>query len=64
MQCAFCGRPIKAKSAWKGAGDSFYCGEFCAELGNDRDGANGAGGGAGAQVSHTYIARPSFEPAL
>ena len=30
MQCAFCGRPIKAKSAWKGAGDKFYCGEFCA----------------------------------
>lgn len=31
MQCAFCGRPIKAKSAWKGAGDNFYCGEFCAD---------------------------------
>jgi hypothetical protein len=31
MQCAFCGRPIKAKSAWKGAGDKFYCGEFCAD---------------------------------
>jgi hypothetical protein len=31
MQCAFCGRPIKAKSAWKGAGDTFYCGEFCAD---------------------------------
>ncbi len=31
MQCAFCGRPIKAKSAWKGTGDKFYCGEFCAD---------------------------------
>jgi hypothetical protein len=31
MQCAFCGRPIKAKSAWKGAHDQFYCSEFCAD---------------------------------
>jgi hypothetical protein len=31
MQCAFCGRSIKAKSAWKGARDNFYCGEFCAD---------------------------------
>ncbi len=31
MQCACCGRPIKAKSAWKGAGVQFYCSEFCAE---------------------------------
>ena len=31
MQCACCGRPIKAKSAWKGAGAQFYCSEFCAE---------------------------------
>ena len=31
MQCAFCGRPIKAKSAWKGASDQFYCSEFCAD---------------------------------
>ncbi len=30
MQCAFCGRPIKARSAWKGANEQFYCGEFCA----------------------------------
>jgi len=31
MQCAFCGRPIKAKSAWKGASEQFYCSEFCAD---------------------------------
>jgi len=31
MQCASCGRPIKAKSAWKGAGEQFYCSEFCAD---------------------------------
>jgi hypothetical protein len=31
MQCACCGRPIHAKSAWKGASGHFYCGEFCAE---------------------------------
>lgn len=31
MECAFCGRPINAKSAWKGASDQFYCGEFCAD---------------------------------
>jgi hypothetical protein len=31
MQCAFCGRPIKARSAWKGANEQFYCGEFCAD---------------------------------
>jgi hypothetical protein len=31
MQCAFCSRAIKAKSAWKGARDQFYCSEFCAD---------------------------------
>jgi hypothetical protein len=31
MQCAFCSRPLEAKSAWKGASEQFYCGEFCAE---------------------------------
>jgi hypothetical protein len=31
MHCAFCGRPIKAKSAWKGANEQFYCSEFCAD---------------------------------
>jgi hypothetical protein len=31
MQCAFCGRPIKARSAWKGAGEQFFCSEFCAD---------------------------------
>lgn len=31
MQCAFCGRPIKARSAWKGASEHFYCSEFCAD---------------------------------
>ena len=31
MQCAFCGRPINANAAWKGASDRFYCGEFCAD---------------------------------
>jgi len=31
MQCAFCGNPIEARSAWKGAHSHFYCGEFCAE---------------------------------
>ena len=31
MQCAFCSRPIKAQSAWKGARDRFYFSEFCAD---------------------------------
>ncbi len=31
MQCAFCGRPLKINSAWKGASNRFYCGEFCAD---------------------------------
>ena len=64
MQCAFCGRPIKAKSAWKGAGDNFYCGEFCADSETTETAPMVLARGAGAQVSHTHIARPSFEPAL
>jgi hypothetical protein len=31
MQCSFCGRPLQVKSAWKGAGQQFYCSEFCAD---------------------------------
>lgn len=31
MQCAFCRRLIEATSAWKGAGNQFYCSEFCAD---------------------------------
>jgi hypothetical protein len=31
MKCAFCGKPLAIKSAWKGAGDAFYCNEFCAD---------------------------------
>jgi hypothetical protein len=31
MQCAFCGNPLEARSAWKGARSQFYCSEFCAE---------------------------------
>ena len=31
MRCPFCDQPIDRKSAWKGAGDSFYCNEFCAD---------------------------------
>ena len=31
MRCVFCDRPLEIKSAWKGARDQFYCGEFCAE---------------------------------
>jgi hypothetical protein len=31
MQCAFCGNPVEAKFAWKGAHSHFYCSEFCAE---------------------------------
>lgn len=31
MKCAFCNTPIDQKSAWKGTGDRFYCGEFCAD---------------------------------
>jgi hypothetical protein len=31
MQCAFCGNPLEARSAWKGAHSQFYCSEFCAE---------------------------------
>jgi len=31
MQCAFCGNPLEARFAWKGAHSRFYCSEFCAE---------------------------------
>jgi hypothetical protein len=31
MQCDFCGKPIEPKSTWKGAGNQFYCSEFCAD---------------------------------
>jgi hypothetical protein len=31
MQCAFCGNPLEAMSAWKGGHEQFYCSEFCAE---------------------------------
>jgi hypothetical protein len=31
MQCALCSRPIDPKSTWKGAGNQFYCSEFCAD---------------------------------
>lgn len=31
MECAHCKKPINAQSAWKGAGDRFYCAEFCAD---------------------------------
>ena len=31
MQCAFCGRPLELKSAWKAASNRFFCSEFCAD---------------------------------
>jgi hypothetical protein len=31
MQCAFCGKLLESRSAWKGASDAFYCNEFCAD---------------------------------
>lgn len=31
MQCAFCGRRMDTRSAWKSARDQFYCSEFCAD---------------------------------
>jgi hypothetical protein len=31
LTCALCGRPLKPTAAWKGRGERYYCGEFCAE---------------------------------
>jgi hypothetical protein len=31
MHCALCGRQLQTNSAWKGAGNQFYCNEFCAD---------------------------------
>jgi hypothetical protein len=31
MQCAFCSKQLQTNSAWKGAGNRFYCNEFCAD---------------------------------
>jgi len=31
MRCACCARPIEPKETWKGAGNKFYCSEFCAD---------------------------------
>jgi hypothetical protein len=31
MECAFCGKRLEIKSAWKGANNVFYCAEFCAD---------------------------------
>jgi hypothetical protein len=57
MQCAFCGRRIEAKSAWKGARSRFYCSEFCA----DSEIAN-QGGAAAAPVTATLLERHVRRP--
>jgi hypothetical protein len=31
LKCTLCGRPLEATAAWKGRGERYYCGEFCAE---------------------------------
>jgi len=31
MRCAFCKKPVDPNTAWKGAGNQFYCSEFCAD---------------------------------
>jgi hypothetical protein len=31
MECAYCGRPIDSRSAWRGITGQFFCGEFCAD---------------------------------
>jgi hypothetical protein len=31
MRCVFCDRLLEVRAAWKGAGDRFYCSEFCAD---------------------------------
>ena len=30
--CAWCGRPLRETASWKGRGERFYCGEFCADV--------------------------------
>ena len=31
LSCAACGRSLEATAAWKGAGERYYCNDFCAE---------------------------------
>jgi hypothetical protein len=31
LKCNLCGRPLEPTAAWKGRGERYYCGEFCAE---------------------------------
>jgi hypothetical protein len=31
MRCAFCGRPLDPRQAWKSANKQLYCSEFCAD---------------------------------
>src|SRR5262249_27212384 len=31
LRCAACGRSLEATAAWKGAGERYYCNDFCAE---------------------------------
>jgi len=31
LRCAACGRSLEATAAWKGAGERYYCDDFCAE---------------------------------
>lgn len=37
MRCAFCAKPVDPKTAWKGANNQFYCGEFCADAETPED---------------------------
>ena len=31
LTCTLCGRSLEPTAAWKGRGENYYCGEFCAE---------------------------------
>jgi hypothetical protein len=31
VRCGFCREPLDPRAAWKGAGDGYFCNEFCAD---------------------------------
>lgn len=57
MQCAFCGKRVEAKSAWKGARDQFYCSEFCADS-EIADEDSAAAAPAKATLLERHVKRP------
>jgi hypothetical protein len=54
MQCACCGRPLDARSAWKGAGSQFYCSEFC----SDSETPEATRAASPATLLHHHLHRP------